>query len=81
MIELLTEIHLVEGSVGTMNLTGDSAIQFVLNNYNFLFTKYNTNNEEFKETMNYYVKHPKELDKVYEHVVENLSKMQSEIKE
>ena len=30
--------------------------------------------------MEYYVRHPKELDKVYEEVLENLSKMQSEIK-
>jgi hypothetical protein len=29
--------------------------------------------------MDYYVRHPKEMDKVYEVVMENLSKMQSEM--
>ena len=80
MVALLTEIHLVEGAVTPMLLQGDSATQFILNNYNYLFTKYKTNTKEFQETMEYYVRHPKELDKVYEEVLENLSKMQSEIK-
>ncbi len=80
MAALLTEIHLVEGSVTPMLIQRDSATQYILNNYNFLFTKYKTNDKEFKETMDYYVRHPKELDKVYEKVLENLSKMQSEIK-
>ena len=80
MIALLTEIHLVEGAAPTLLLQGDSATQFILNNYNYLFTKYHTNENEFRETMAYYVHHPKQLDKVYEHVIENLSKMQSEIK-
>jgi hypothetical protein len=80
MVDLLTEIHLVEGSVTPMLLQSDSATQYVMNNYNFLFKKYNTDQDKFKETMHYYVQHPKELDKVYEQVIENLSKMQSEIK-
>lgn len=80
MIALLTEIHLVEGSTNQMNLYGDSLTQYVLNNYEFLFQKYHTNQAGFRETMDYYVQHPKEMDKVYEKVVENLSKMQSEIK-
>lgn len=80
MVDLLTEIHLVEGSVTPLLLQGDSATQYVLNNYNYLFTKYNTNDKEFKEALDYYIRHPKEMDKIYEKVVENLSKMQSEIK-
>ena len=80
MTALLTEIHLVEGSVIPMLLEGDSANQYIINNYEYLFKKYNTTNIEFKETMGYYVRNPKQFDKVYEQVIENLSKMQSEIK-
>ncbi len=80
MASLLTEIHLVEASVTPMLLQGDSATQYIVNNYNYLFQKYNTDQKGFRETMDYYVRHPKEMDKVYELVMENLSKMQSEIK-
>lgn len=80
MISLLTEVLLVEGSVTPMLLEGDSATQYVLNNYEYLFKKYNTTNKDFKESTSYYVQHPKQLEKIYEKVIENLSKMQSEIK-
>lgn len=81
MVSLLTEIHLVEGSITPMLLYGDSATQFILNNYDFLLSKYKTTQPDFRESMNYYVQHPKEMDKIYEKVVERLSKMQSEIKQ
>jgi len=80
MIALLTELHLVEGASTTMMLQRDSLTQFILNNYEYLFKKYGTSYTYFKESMNYYTQHPRQLDKIYEKVVENLNKMQSEIK-
>ncbi len=79
MAALLTEIHLVEGAIAPMLIQGDSAIQYIQNNYEYLFVKYKTNRSEFKASVQYYVQHPKQLDRMYEKIIENLNKMQSQI--
>ena len=80
MVAVLTDVHLTEAAPVPMQLIGDSALQFVADHYQWVFEKNQVTEEQFRASMKFYVEHPKQLDKIYEKVIDNLSKMQSQIK-
>jgi hypothetical protein len=78
MAKVLTEIHIVEASFTPMQLMGDSAMQYAVDHYTAVFESNNTNGEQFRESLQFYSRHPRQLDKIYERVIENLNKQQIE---
>lgn len=80
MVAVLTDIHIAEAVPVPMQLIGDSALQFLADHYQYVFEKNHVTQEAFRNSMKYYVEHPKQLDKIYEKVIDNISKMQSKIK-
>ena len=78
LILIYADIQLAE----TMNTNGNKYERprtlDVMMQYDAIFKKYNITPEEFYDSFSYYREHPKEMDELYEGVVEELTKRESE---
>lgn len=77
MTQLLTDLHLVEGYISS-GFARDSADQKLLNYYHTVFKKYGVTEEQFQKSFEFYLRHPKLLDGVYQDVLEEMSKEEAE---
>lgn len=75
MIEVLTDVHLIEGSRTGLSIMGDTIGLAVY--YDRLFKKHSITKEQYDNSFNYYIEFPEELDAMYERVIENLTKMEN----
>lgn len=79
MIIVLTDVQIVEGAI---NVKHRQKMQAGINSNVYLETvlvKHNITLEQLEESMRYYSYHTKELDKIYDQVIINLSKKESEL--
>ena len=74
MSMILTDIHLIEGGKVGENMLGDSlrAPHF----FRVVYEKYGISESYFEQSFDYYTDRPEEMNKIYEVVVENLSKLE-----
>src|SRR6185312_9603169 len=72
MIHLLTEVHIIDGSLTNVRQEPDSLYKYGLGKYLALFKKYHTDSAQFKKSMNYYAMRPTELLKMYDRITPNL---------
>lgn len=68
MIRLLTEVHIIDGSLYTTVQEPDSLYKYGLGKYLALFKKYHTDSTQFKKSMSYYAMQPSELLKMYDQI-------------
>lgn len=80
MVEVLTEVQLTEAIVrlGYNRLSDTMYHNDTL--YSSVFRLLGTNQDEFDKNLDYYVKHPQQLEDVYDQVITNLSTRTSELK-
>ena len=74
MINLLTEVHMIDGRIYTLRQEPDSLYKYGRGFYVALFKKYHTDSVQFKKSMNYYALRPLELQKMYDQILLNLKK-------
>ena len=74
MINLLTEVHMIDGRIYTLRQEPDSLYKYGRGFYMALFTKYHTDSVQFKKSMNYYALQPLKLQKMYDQILLNLTK-------
>lgn len=74
MAAILTDVHLIEGAKTGRKIMGDTL--FIETYYAKVFSKHNTNLEDFNTSFEYYSRNPKIMNGIYERVVENLNKME-----
>ena len=79
MIEVLTDIHLVEGIIATTQREGVKKETYVTSYTNAVLEKHDIGIGEFEESIRYYTYHIEELDNIYEEVIIRLSKKESEV--
>jgi hypothetical protein len=72
MISLLTELHIVDGSVLSVPQFPDSLYKYGTGRYLVLFEKYHTDSVQFKKSLKYYTTKPVELQSIYDQVLVNL---------
>ncbi|MDP9048098.1 MAG: DUF4296 domain-containing protein [Bacteroidota bacterium] len=72
MVNLLTEVHLVDGGLYTIKPEADSLYKYGTGKYVALFTKYHTDSVRFKKSLSYYATQPLELQKIYDQIAFNL---------
>jgi len=72
MISLLTEVHIVDGSMYSLSQNPDSLYKYGLNRYLSVFKKYHTDSAQFKKSLKYYTTQPDELEAMYDQVLANL---------
>ena len=81
MVPLLVDMHLADAtalyySPGQIRLKIDSSAL-----YGWIFDKHNVTKMQFDSTIAYYTRHPDRLTRIYDKVIADLSKLESEIKE
>jgi hypothetical protein len=76
MVEILTEIHILEANVERQRIKGDSGIKVFNSLEKEVFSKFNTDKAAYEKSYKYYVNHPKELKDIYSVVVDSLNVIQ-----
>ncbi|MFD0794037.1 DUF4296 domain-containing protein [Mucilaginibacter litoreus] len=68
MIRLLTDIHVVDGSIATVPQIPDSLYKYGRNKYVAVFKRYNTNDTQFKKSLEYYSAQPEKIQQMYDKI-------------
>ncbi len=79
MIAVLTDVEIAEAAKNQHVLMGDTIADFTAASFKFIFDKHKVNAADFQRSMDWYAAHPDMLNKIYEEVVNSLSKKQSEV--
>ena len=77
-VNVLTEVHLIEGVKKQRLLRKDEEGAVLLRHYVELFERYQINENRFKETYQWWYQHPKEMDGLLEEVAAELARMEIE---
>ena len=78
MVDIMVDIHLVEGARSGTLLLGDT--NKLPDYYARIYEKYGLTEAEFKTNFDWYTQHPQQLKEVYEEVIVELSKLEEEIR-
>ena len=73
MISLLVDIHLLEEKISLLEYSNDSSKYLYNVMEKDLFLKYNITEEDYRKSYSYYFFNPKELDEIYDGVIDSLN--------
>lgn len=79
MIAVLTDVEIAEAARNQHDIVKDTIADFTTASAKFIFEKHKVNATDFQRSMDWYAAHPEMLNKIYEEVVNSLSKKQSEV--
>ena len=77
-VQVLTEVHLIEGVKKQRLMRNDDEGAIVLQHYAELFDRFDIDEERFKTTYQWWYQHPVEMDGLLEEVGERLADMERE---
>lgn len=77
MARVLINVHLAEAKVSIRNLPPDSSLIYYQVLKENIYKKFRINQEKFDKSMSYYTNNVKELDEIYEVVVDSLGLQES----
>ncbi len=69
----LIEMYLAEARIDNLSIVKDSAIKLFLPYEEKLMKKFNLADSTLKKTYQYYIDHPKEMEAVYDAVIDTLN--------
>jgi hypothetical protein len=72
MAALLTEVHIIDGTMYTVMQMPDTLYKYGTGKYLAIFKKFHTDSVQFKNSFKYYSIHPEMMETIYEEVVINL---------
>ncbi|HEY4198779.1 MAG TPA: DUF4296 domain-containing protein [Mucilaginibacter sp.] len=72
MVTLLTEIHIVDGSMYNLMQVPDTLYKYGTGRYMAVFKKYNTDSVQFRKSFKYYSARPDLMQSIYEQVSKNI---------
>jgi len=78
-IQLLTEVHLIEGAMKQRVFRNDDQKTIIAKHYAELFDRKGVTEERFLATYNWWYARPEALDAVLEEVAENLTELERDI--
>ena len=73
MTSLLTEVHIVDGSLYTISQSPDSLYKHGMARYLDLFKRYGTDTLQFKKSMAYYTADPDKMEAMYTQILESMT--------
>ena len=79
MIAVLTDVQIAEAAITQQTINGKFGADYTASYYKFVFQKNKITAGQYKRSLDWYAQHPEILDKVYEEVINRLSKKQSEV--
>jgi hypothetical protein len=74
MVSLLTDLHIVDGSLYSAPQAPDSLYKYGIDKYMIAFKDHHTDSVQFKASLKYYTTQPVELQAIYDQVLVNLKK-------
>lgn len=75
MQNILYDIHVIDGYISTIMLP-DSSKKVAAAYYKGIYKKFGIDSAKYAQSMNYYYKHPKDLDNMYKSIAKVLTKQQ-----
>jgi hypothetical protein len=78
MVAILTEIHILEGIDNTVNKKDSAMADITEKTLDIILNKHKIDRDAFEENLHYYAYYVEEYDKIYDQVIVNLSKLESE---
>ena len=78
MVNIMIEIHLAEGKVSQTRMPLDSSLSYFLYMQREIFKRNQVDSADYVQSMNYYSENIKELDKIYEAVLDSLNLMSTD---
>lgn len=78
MSDILTDMHLADAIASSRVGNADSTNQIAVNYRELIYKKYNTSNEKFMESFNFYKEHPMLMDSIYAEVITKLSNKETQ---
>lgn len=72
LVEILIDMHILEVAIDNLNLSKDSSRVFYNQQEEEIFKKYKINEKMYRESFSHYFFEPKELDQIYQHVIDSL---------
>lgn len=78
MIPVMVDVQIAEGSIAIGNLHGDSARQKIADYYNHIYERHQVSKEDFQKSLEYYTRHPKQMDQLYKEVLSELTRLEAE---
>lgn len=79
MVSILVDIHLLEARAEEFKMLNDSFITAKRAAYDTIFKAHGVEREKFLSTFDYYEHNPKEMDLLYETVVDSFSVMEANL--
>ena len=77
MVAILVDVHLAEASVNVNRI--NEPLRFSAGAlYPLIYKAHHTDSIAFRKSFDYYLENPKKFDKIYEQVINELSKRESE---
>ena len=78
LVSILKEVHLAEANFELLKTNSKEVAQnTLLNNYQEIYSKYNIDENEFQQTLEYYANHPEKLEGIYSKVLEDITEERS----
>ena len=81
MVEIIVDLHLIDASINLKHFNKRKNSKKIISYYASVLKKHACTRLEFDESMNYYSQEPERLDKIYDRVIQELSKKQELIKQ
>lgn len=72
MADLLTEVHIVDGTMYNVLQVPDTLYKYGTGKYLTVFKKYHTDSVQFKKSFKYYSANPDKLQLIYEKITANI---------
>jgi len=72
MTNVLTDIHIVDGSMYNVMQLPDSLYKYGTDKYQMVFRKYQTDSVQFKKSFQYYSSNPEKLQAIYDQITINI---------
>ena len=78
LVSILKEVHLAEANFELLKTNSKEVAQkTLLNNYQEIYSKYNIDENEFQQTLEYYSNHPEKLEGIYSKVLQDITEERS----
>lgn len=75
--QVITDIHIAEAEINLLAISDSTLKRSIY--FKQIFDKHQITKQQYEESLAFYIDHPETLNKIYEQVLNDLSKMQAEM--
>ena len=73
MIDILTDIHLVEGNAQVARRFTNAGLDFYDSSYRLIYAIHETDMQTFDSSYRFYIRHPRFFEEMYQQVIDNIN--------